>query len=100
MIHRLLLAATTPLGKWGTVIVASALAVWCFYQMLNVNEQMQRQEDLIAGSPRFIWMFYTVTTWGQWRNRAFMRAWSFSVWFLGFLFCLGLIIAVLFFAHP
>jgi len=99
VIHSLLLAATILLGKWGSVIIVSLLAVWCFYQMLNVNEQMQRQEEVIAGSPKFMRVFYTVTTWGLWRNRTFTRAWSFTVWLLGFIFCLVLIAALLF-AHP
>jgi hypothetical protein len=99
VIHGLLLAATDLVGKWGTIVIVCCLAVWCFYQMLNINEQTQRQEDLIVGSPRFMQIFYTVTTWGLWRNRTFMRAWSFMVWLLCFLFCLGLVIALLFLAR-
>jgi hypothetical protein len=67
--------------------------------MAYVNERVEWQENLRAASPQWMQWFYAIGSFGQWRNRKVMRAWYLLVCFLGFIFCLALLIATIFFGR-
>jgi hypothetical protein len=88
------------LSKWVPIAAFSAAAVYSLFGMVYGGRWMQEQQIEWEASPKWMRVFFAISTFGQWRNRSVMKAWAFQGALFGFILSVGVVILLVFFAHP